>query len=522
MSNPSAQGSVIAAVDVGTNSVHMVVARVGANGFDVLAYEKEVVRLGEGVDGMDHLSEAAIERGVAALRHMKRIADAHGAKLRAVATSAVREADNQRDFLRAVRAETGIKVEVISGTEEARLIHLGIGRSVDLTKDSVLTIDIGGGSTEFCLSVRGNLRIAQSLKLGAVRMTDAYLPGGEVTAQGVRKLRAKVQSTLAPLAHDLGKIGFTRTVLSSGTNETIARVAAARRDRPVPQSFNSFAFGAGELAGVVDAVLGAESPKERLGIDGIEPKRADIIAAGVVILDEVVRMLGIDSMEYSDYALREGVLVDTAQRLGVMPEEPVDAAHQSVVRLAERCSVDMEHSMHVAELSARILRAVGRHYEVDRPLERMLRAAALLANAGNAISYSKHHLHSYYIIRNADLMGFNDDEIELIALTARYHRKSPPKDSHAEYGRLGRDDQLAVDLMAGILRIATGLDRSHDQCVAEVSSSLRDKTFVLSVRHSCRSEERIELNIHTAQGRVDMLQDYLGDEVVIRNGGPAR
>jgi len=214
--------------------------------------------------------------------------------------------------------------------------------------------------------------------------------------------------------------------------------------------------------------------------------------------------------------------VDTAQRLGVMPEEPVDAAHQSAVRLAERCSVDMEHSMHVAELSARILRAVGRHYEIDRPLERMLRAAALLANCGNAISYSKHHLHSYYIIRNADLMGFSDDEIEMIALTARYHRKSPPKDSHPEYGRLGRDDRLAVDLMAGILRVATGLDRSHDQCVSEISSSLRDKTLVLSVRHSCRNEERIELNIHTAQARVDMLEDYLGDEVLIRNGGPAR
>ena len=223
-----------------------------------------------------------------------------------------------------------------------------------------------------------------------------------------------------------------------------------------------------------------------------------------------------------------GILADAKFALGFGAGEVVTLDGEEVgagrwrVRLAERCSVDMEHSMHVAELSARILRAVGRHYEVDRPLERMLRAAALLANAGNAISYSKHHLHSYYIIRNADLMGFNDDEIELIALTARYHRKSPPKDSHTEYGRLGRDDQLAVDLMAGILRIATGLDRSHDQCVAEVSSSLRDKTFVLSVRHSCRSEERIELNIHTAQGRVDMLQDYLGDEVVIRNGGPAR
>lgn len=522
MSNPAATGTVIAAIDVGTNSVHMVVARVGTNGFDVLASEKEVVRLGEGADGMDHLAPGAIERGVAALRHMKRIADAHGATVRAVATSAVREADNQRDFLRAVRSETGIKVEVISGTEEARLIHLGISRSLDVSRDSVLTIDIGGGSTEFCISVRGNLRVAQSLKLGAVRMTDAFLPGGEVTPQGVKRLRSKVQSTLAPLAHDIAKVGFSRTVLSSGTNETLARIAAARRDRPVPQSFNGFAFAADELDEVVDEVLGAESPKERLGIEGLEPKRADIIAAGAVILHEVVQMLGIDRLEYSDYALREGVLVDTAQRLGVMPEEPVDAAHQSAVRLAERCSVDMEHSLHVAELSARVLCAVSRHYEVDRPLERMLRAAALLANAGNAISYSKHHLHSYYIIRNADLMGFSDDEIEMIALTARYHRKSPPKDSHPEYGRLGRDDRLAVDLMAGVLRVATGLDRSHDQCVSEVSSSMRDRTLVLSVRHSCRSEERIELNIHTAQARVDMLEEYLGDEVIIRNGGAAR
>lgn len=300
MSNPTAAGTVIAAIDVGTNSVHMVVARVGTNGFDVLASEKEVVRLGEGVDGMDHLTPEAIGRGVAALRHMKRIADAHGAKVRAVATSAVREADNQRDFLRAVRSETGVKVEVISGTEEARLIHLGIGRSLDIARDSVLTIDIGGGSTEFCVSVRGNLRIAQSLKLGAVRMTDAYLPGGDVTPQGVKKLRAKVQSTLAPLAHDIGRVGFSRAVVSSGTNETIARVAAGRRDRAVPQSFNGFVFTADELAGVVDAVLDAETPKERLAIDGLEPKRADIIAAGVVILDEVVRMLGIDTMEYSD------------------------------------------------------------------------------------------------------------------------------------------------------------------------------------------------------------------------------
>lgn len=333
----------IAAIDVGTNSVHMVIARVGQSGFTVLATEKEVVRLGEGAKGMDHLTFAAIERGVNAMRHMKRIADAHSATVRAVATSAVREAENRDDFIDAVRQTVGINVEVISGSEEARLIHLGVSRSLNLTKDSVLTVDIGGGSTEFCLSVRGNLRFAQSLKMGAVRMTDSFLPDGMVTDGGVKKLRSKVQSALAPMAHDIARLGWDRIVLSSGTNETIARMVAAARGTDAPLTFNGYQFEAGELNSVVKTVLDHRTPGERIDLEGLDPKRADIIAAGAVILQEISRMLHATSFEYSEYALREGVLVDTAQRLGVMAADTVDAGQASAMRLAERCSVDIAH-----------------------------------------------------------------------------------------------------------------------------------------------------------------------------------
>jgi exopolyphosphatase/guanosine-5'-triphosphate,3'-diphosphate pyrophosphatase len=512
----------IAAIDVGTNSVHMVIARVGQSGFTVLAAEKEVVRLGEGAKGMDHLTFAAIERGVNAMRHMKRIADAHSAAVRAVATSAVREAENRDDFIDAVRQTVGINVEVISGSEEARLIHLGVSRSLNLTKDSVLTVDIGGGSTEFCLSVRGNLRFAQSLKMGAVRMTDSFLPDGMVTDGGVKKLRSKVQSALAPMAHDIARLGWDRIVLSSGTNETIARMVAAARGTDAPLTFNGYQFEAGELNSVVKTVLDHRTPGERIDLEGLDPKRADIIAAGAVILQEISRMLHATSFEYSEYALREGVLVDTAQRLGVMAADTVDAGQASAMRLAERCSVDIAHGSHVADLGARILKAVGRHYEVDPSLERLLRAAGLLARAGNAVAYSKYHLHSYYIIRNADLMGFTDDEINVIALAARYHRKGMPKTSHEEFGKLSKDRQHDVELIAGILRIASGLDRSHDQCVREMSSSSKDGTFTLSVRHSCASGELTELNIFTAQSRVEMLEQYLGDRIIIKDGGQVR
>lgn len=247
----------------------------------------------------------------------------------------------------------------------------------------------------------------------------------------------------------------------------------------------------------------------------MDAKRSDIIVAGGTILHEVMKALRIETFEFSEYALREGVLVNAARARGLIEDDAIDAGLGSVMRLAERCSVDLVHSSHVAMLSRKILSLVSRRFEVDTSLGRLLEAAALLANTGNAVSYSKHHLHSYYIIRNADLMGFTDEEIEVIALTARYHRKSAPKSSHAEFARLPEDRQHDVELMAGIIRIATGLDRSHDQSVTELNSSFRDGLLTVTPRPSTGSDETLALNIFTAQERVDLLEDFLGCKILI-------
>ncbi len=507
--------SVIAAIDVGTNSVHMVVARVGEHGFHVLSTEKETVRLGSGVAGADVLSDAAIERAVVALRHMKRIADAHSAEICAVATSAVREATNSAVFIARAKKEVGIDVEIISGNEEARLIHLGVQQSIAFGAETILSIDIGGGSTEFCVSTRGRLKIAQSLKVGAVRLTDVFLSSDDTDEGAVRQLRAQVSSVIAPLAFEIRQSGFSRVVVSSGTCETLARLIAYERDNRLPQSMNGFVFTAEELTSVLKKIYSCSTARERQELQGMDAKRSDIIVAGGAILHEIMRALGIESFEFSEYALREGVLVNAARLRGLIEEDAVDAGLGSVMRLAERCSVDILHSSHVALLSRKILSLVSRRFDIDMSLGRLLEAAALLANTGNAVSYSKHHLHSYYIIRNADLMGFTDEEIEVIALAARYHRKGAPKLSHSDFAKLPENRRHDVELLAGIVRIATGLDRSHDQSISDLSSSYKNEILTIIPRPSSGTAESLALNTFTAQGRVDMLQEFLGCNIVI-------
>lgn len=508
--------TVIAAIDVGTNSVHMVVAQVTAGGFDVLTTEKEVVRLGVG--GEDRLSGAAIERGVDALKRMRRIADAHGAKIRAVATSAVREADNAREFLHRVREEAGVDVEVITGAEEARLIWLGVGQALVLGATPTLVIDIGGGSTEFAVSANGKLKLAQSLKLGAVRLTDAFSLGDKPDEDDLRDMRAHIRSKLAGLVHDIGVIGFERVVLSSGTCETIARMGALRRRQALPGVMNGYEFTAADVSAIRKEIVACTDGRERAALQGMDAKRADIIVAGAVLLDEILRALDIDTVEYCNFALREGLLADTISRELGDDHHRFDAGMQSVVRLADRCSVDLQHNGHIAFLATRIFRGLQDFYDLDSDFERLLNAAAYLSNAGNAISYSKHHQHSYYIIRNADLLGFTDREIELIALAARYHRKSLPKETHPEFMRLESDDRFGVEVLAGILRIATGLDRSHDQCTSDVRVELnRQKSgdeLVITALQSC-GPESAELNIYTATKGRELLERVLGDKITI-------
>ena len=505
---------VLAALDIGTNSFHLVVARVLDNGYEIVTREKETVRLGHGGGDMKELSTDAIDRGISSLRRMQRVAASHGATVRAVATSAVREANNADVFLTRARKEAKIDIEVISGVEEARLIHLGVLQAVPAFDQRLMLVDIGGGSTEVLVGEHGETLAARSFKLGAVRLTDRFFPGGTTTTASVNECRSFIRSILATFEREVEDFGFDIAIASSGTAETIARMIHALRDEGPRHTFNRFEFEYEELRSIANMLARKKSSDERRSTPGLDPGRADIIVAGTLVLEGVADIFKIKRFVFSEAALREGVLLDTISRLqdGAL-HHLRDVSRRSIRALAERCDDDLTHSAHVSALALQLFDSTASLHGLSTDAREYLEAGALLANVGLVISHSKHHLHSYYVIRNSELTGLTDTEIEIIAQIARYHRKSAPKPSHAEFGRLSPDDQRLVKTLAGILRVAIGLDRSHDGRVRSVMAQVKRDRVVIEALGK-RGKE-ISLELYTANDRSELLEEVLGQRVGI-------
>lgn len=512
---PSAPDT-IAAIDVGTNSFHLVVARVlGAQTFDVVTQEKEMVRLGRGGGDMKVLSADAIDRGVRALTRMRHIAAAHGAPVRAVATSAVREATNHHEFIERARA-AGVDVEVISGVEEARLIHLGVLQALPVYDRPLLLCDIGGGSTELLLGHRASVRASRSLKLGAVRLTDRFFPDGIASKQAVAACRAHVTSSVWPFQREVASHGFEVFVASSGTAEAVAAMAHAASGRTPPKTFNAYVVAADDVREVVADLVRARTPAQRATLPGLDAKRADIILAGALVLEGVLDAFGVEELVISGYALREGVLLDTLQRRdGTTLHHLSDLARNSVRQLMVQCDEEPEHSSHVAHLAVRLFDETAALHGLDDACREYLEAGALLANVGLFVSHSQHHLHSYYLIRHSDrLAGLTDDEIEIIAQVARYHRKSGPKDRHAAFAALRPDDQHTVHHLAALLRVAIGLDRGHAGNVVDVRvTSTSDEVTITAVG---RKGADLALELYAANERRSLLEEVAGRRVVVQ------
>ncbi len=512
------EDAVLAAVDIGTNSVHMVVARVGPDGrMEVLGKEKEMVRLGRSGGDMKELSPDAIERGVAALRRCREVADAHGAELAAVATSAVREADNRREFLDRAFDEAGVSVEIISGVEEARLIHLGVLQALPLYDQRVLLCDIGGGSTEVLLGQEAEVLASRSFRLGAIRLTERFLSrsdGAAVKNKVLTACRQHAEAMLAPFALEVAAVGFDTVVGASGTIETVVAMALAERGQADGmRTYNGARITADEVRAAVQALADAPDAEARAALPGVEAKRADIILAGAVILEQFVEVFGVSELVFSDYALREGVLLDQARRrAGATLHHLRDLRRRSVEHLMELTDEHPDHSREVARLALRLFDELEPLLGLGDDARELLEAAALLCNVGVFISHSGHHKHSYYVIRNAEqLAGFTDREIELIAQVARYHRKSAPKQKHAEWAALRRPDRALVRQLAAVLRVAVGLDRSHGARVADVSVTWNDD--VARIWLQPRNSESVELEAHSAALRQGLLEEVLGRAV---------
>ncbi len=361
------------------------------------------------------------------------------------------------------------------------------------------------------------------MKLGAIRLTQRFFADiaaadhdGSVRSKAVKECRRYVRSALAPVAHELGGHQPEVFVGSSGTATTLATMALAQRGEK-PHQLNGTTFTAEELHGMVDT-LTSRTTAERLELPGLDHKRVDIIIAGALLLDEAFRAFAIDEMTISDYALREGVLFDRFG--GDAGRELSGLRTTNVRRLARQLDPDPEHAEHTARLSTELFDRTASVHGLDDHARELLHAAAMVHNVGLFISHSSHHKHSYYVVRNSEQMtGFTDHEIELIAVVARYHRKSLPADKHAEFGALSTSDQQLVRILAGLLRVAIGLDRRHAASVRSVRVFIDDDR----IRIEPVSEPGIDLDveIYAARERAELLAEGLGIDIRVDQPSPA-
>ena len=471
---------IIAAIDIGTNSIHMVIVQIEPSlpSFTVIAKEKDTVRLGDRHPKTGELTTEAIERSFNTLRRCKELATSLKAEqIIAVATSATREAPNGEDFLRQIESELGITVNLISGREEARRIYLGVLSGMDFNEQPHIIIDIGGGSTEIILADRQEARFLSSTKVGAVRLAKEFVTTDPISDGELKVLRAYVKGMLErpvdSIWNSLQLNEVPRTIGTSGTIETIAEIHAKDELGSVPDPLNGYKIGFKDIEKIVKR-LAKMSYQERLEVSGLAEKRADIIIPGAVILLEAMKMLKLDSITICERSLREGMIVDWMVTRGLIDSRlqyQNEVKKRNVIKIAQKYHVDLDYSQRVANFALSIFDQLqGTLHDWDEAERELLWSAAILHNSGVYISHSAHHKHSYYLIRNAELLGFTELELETIANIARYHRRSRPKKKHDCYNSLpSKHYQLMVRQLSAVLRLAVALDRRNKGAIAQIN-----------------------------------------------------
>jgi exopolyphosphatase / guanosine-5'-triphosphate,3'-diphosphate pyrophosphatase len=501
----------IAAIDIGTNSIHLVIASVNSRGMmNIITKEKEVVRLGEAGKDMKYLSEEAMQRGIHALRQFADLARSQNAEIRATATSAVREAENQREFIQRVSEEAGIEVEVISGAEEGRLIYIGALHALPIIKKKTLLIDIGGGSTETIIGLEGEIDFVKSAKLGSIRMTKRFFPNSRYKKEEVEQCRDYIKGEWSPVLKKIATRGFDYFVATSGTIQNLAVMALAARNEKIPDVINGLKVSGEEILGMIEKLSKSYTLKSRSSIKGIDPARADIILGGALIFEFALKFLDIKEIVISSYALREGIVFNTIQKTKSQTnfKNLNRLRYQTVLSICQKYSVNITHASHIRNISLSLFDDLAAIHKLGLEERELLEAAAILHDVGYVISHDRHHKHSFYIINHSIMPGFSNTESEMIANIARYHRKSHPKKKHLNYSTLSQQQQFIVSTLAGILRIAEGVDRRQIQIVSSVSTIInKERAFVYL--HPANEAIQPDIELWGARRRKFLLESSL-------------
>ena len=455
-----------AAIDIGSNSVRQIVADVSPEGVITVVDEmKAAPRLGADVDATGVLGTQAMEAAAAAIGRMATLARQLGAeRIEAVATSAVRDAANGAQFIARVRQESGLRLRVIDGADEARLSYLSALAHFDLGAGRTVVIDIGGGSLELALAADGVLDGLTSLPCGALRLTERFLAEG-TTPRALRALRKEVRKALKPVIPRRDWRG-AQVIGSGGTFTNLAGVHLARRGMLTARNVHETAVPRVEVEHILD-LLASLTPEERRAVTGLNPERADIIVAGLAVAAEVLARVDARDLTVSRYGIREGLLLEAARVTPVIAD-PGEARMRTVSEFAQRCHVEEPHSSQVQRLALRLFDAMGARLGCDPDDRATLADAALLHDAGYHINYDRHHKHSYHLVVHAELLGIAPTEQVVIANVARYHRGPAPKKRHGNFGPLDKPMRDRIERLAALLRVADGFDRGHVAAVHDL------------------------------------------------------
>jgi exopolyphosphatase/guanosine-5'-triphosphate,3'-diphosphate pyrophosphatase len=491
------EGEVVAFVDVGTNSVRLLVVRINPNfSYTIVSRQKEVVRLGEQEFNDNSLKPQAIERAVFVCKKFAELAATYGAtKIMAVATSAVREAENREEFLQKLVNAVGFNVDVISGKEEARLIFLGVSSDLDIGDEKAIFIDLGGGSTEVTIGDQYQTYYLSSLKLGAIRLTTQFIGEGwrgSVPDNVCKKIRKQVIKDARDVKARIQEYGARKAFGSSGTIINLAEIAG----KMYKKSENGKPLClARKHVHKLTPLLCSLSLEERRKLPGINSDRADLIVAGSIIIDVLMEEFGLEGIAVSPRGVSDGLLIDYLSRFeGFQQLQKAPVRNRSVLHLGRSCNFDEKHSETVAALSLQLFdsaKQIKLHNYGDYERD-LLRHAAMLHDVGDFLSFTNHQLHSHYIISNAELSGFTEKEKQMIANIARFHRKKLPSKKRLKPTNLDEKSKNIVAVLSTFVRLAEKLDRSHCALVtkAEFEKTSKDRVQLsFYAKSDCSLEE---------------------------------
>lgn len=472
----------ITAIDLGTNSFHAVIVEIFSDGtFETIDALKEMVSLGK--NGVGHnLSPEAMNLGIDALKKFKVLSDSYQVdQILAYATSAIREAPNGGEFIQRAIDEVDIKILAIPGKMEAELIGHAVQHALNLGQQKALIMDIGGGSTEFIIADQSSFFHLDSQKIGVSRMTSDYIKSDPASKKDLKNLEDAYELRLQGLKEQLGQHTLSMLVGTSGTMQNIAAMIAASKKLNMTLTLNEFEYTSADFFNFYEHFIKLDR-KKRLDVPGLDPKRVDFIVAGAVLVNYLLRISGIERIKTSTQAMREGIILRYIKKerteLTLLEKYP-DTRRRSIFELLTKCSWHEQHSTQVCRLALKLFDDLRPWHNLADEDRELLEFAALTHDIGYHISHKKHHKHALYLIMNADLKGFQQEEIEIIANVARYHRRSTPKARHSHFDILTPAQKQRIRSLSGLLRVADGLDRSHFQNVRDFRIEVTDQTITI-------------------------------------------